>query len=70
MGGKIIFFSVIGHGSLWAISYGRIYLSEIYQAKYDIQGSFRPILLTKTIAATFLIVRFWSSYSKMAIFIV
>ena len=52
------------------VAYGRIYSSEIYQAKYDIQGSFRPILLTKTIAATFLIVRFWSSYSKIEIFIV
>ena len=53
-----------------AAAYGRICSFEIYQAKYDIQGAFRLILLTKTIAATFLIVRFWSSYSKMAIFIV
>ena len=52
------------------VAYGRIYSSEVYQAKYDIQGSFRPIQLIKTIAATFLIVRFWSSYSKIAIFIV
>ena len=56
--------------ALYTVAYGRIYSSETYQAQYDIQGSFIPTVLIKTIAATFLIVRFWSSYSKMAIFIV
>ena len=56
--------------ALYTVAYSRIYSSETYQAHYDIQESFRPILLIKTIAATFLIVRFWSSYSEKVIFIV
>ena len=47
-----------------------IYPSQPYQARCDFERSFGPMLLPKTMAATFLIVRFLSFYSKMAIFIV